>query len=586
MKKLAKIFFACLLGVTFTACTDHVPSEEALPVQKIDFSYEVQGEQYTLDYYVGATIRFYATVPVETELSWDFGDGETAVGDYVTHKFIEAGHYKVTVTGNGSSKTNVLYVSDIKPIVTQINDVATVNDGLVEVGTSYVSFNVELPNPDSLAAIYNWTFPAGTTDEQGNEVANFVQKFEPKSTTPDQVLGKVKFAKVGSQAVKLQVQMQTESGSADYRSLELVTKNVQVALNEEAPTVYYAVKDGTINALKIPASRTIEGVVIEPYDMGVSSGQHMLNLVYNEGLVYMLDCGKQFTYINDVDGVKGDGKIQVMSVDATSIEMAITNVGGTAFKDPYYGYTDGENFYFADRNTGFRKMPNATRNAIWNDQSYPSYVENNWLGYYATTSMVYGSFNACFGKVGDVWYWCKKDNGAGVWRFTDADNNGSGRSDWKIEDQPAAGQLFEGTPTTAYVYDAKNNVFYFAFYGEKAGIYRIPADQLEQFHPNISDASLAAFQSFHLTFEDGGSIKPIVNSSAGEGNVSEYIGVCQMALDEQTGDVYFGYRSSEEEMVASGLIRYNAETGKLEHVIKGVKIYGIAINPVKSKLFN
>ncbi len=593
MKKYMNIAIACLVGMAMTACKDHVPGEEPLPTRAIDFSYEVVGEKYLLDYYVGSTIMLYPTVDIKTPVEWDFGDGTTETsniesGGIVMHKYTAAGHYKITAKANGGTKTCVLYIADIIPIVTQVNDPATTGEGLVEVSSSYVNFNVELPNPDSLKAIFQWSFPAGTTDENDQPVENFVQHFDFVGTefTPDVALGKVKFAKVGSQSVKLQVQLETNKGTDEFRNLDMVTKNVQVALNEAAPTLYYVVKDGTINAIKLPASRTIDGVIIEPYDMGVSSGQHMLNICYDNETLYLLDCGKQFVYVNDIDGVLGDGKVQAMSVDASTVGVVITNVGGTAFKDPYFGFIEEDKLYFSDRNTGFRPVNTSTRNAIYSADAYPSYVENNWIGYYGTTSMVYGCMNACFGRdsKAEPWYWCKRGIGSGVFRFMDSDNNGSGRSDWKIEEQPASGQLFEGFCCSSYVHDIKNKVYYFEFHEGRKGFFRIPEDQLNTFHPKVSDDDVNLFNSFEIKY-NGNSLQSITTNGMGEGNTDEFIGICQMALDENTGDVYFGFRSADETMVPSGLMRYNAETGEVEHVIQGVKVFGVAVCPIQSKLF-
>lgn len=592
MKKYLNIAIACLVGMAMTACIDHQPNEEDTPSQKIDFSYEVMGDQYTLDYYVGATLRLFPTMEVDGKVEWDFNGAPFVIDEQdattITGKFTVAGNYKVTAKGNGGAKTNVIYIADIRPIVTQVMDPETTQEGLIEVGSSYVSFDVELPNPDSLAAIYEWQFPEGTTDVDGNPVVNITQKFEARSLVPDVALGKVKFAKVGSQSVKLQVKLQKETGATEYRNLDIVVKNVQVALNSQAPTLYYVVKDGTINALKLPETRTVEGVTIEPYDLGVSSGQHMLNICYDDSLIYMFDCGKQYVYINDVDGVLGDGKIQVMSADAASIGMVITNVGGTAFKDPFYGFIEGDFLYFADRNTGFRKMNKTERNKIWTSSEYPSYVENNWLGYYGnSTTLIYGAFNACFGREDGVWYWCKKGNGAGCWRFTDADNHHGSADGKSVADWPAAGQLFEGTPCTAYAHDKTRGVWYFAFTGPNAGFYRIPDANLNTFNPMVTDGTLNEFLSYECKFEDGGEINPITSGDTGlgEGGIDEWVGVSQITIDDVTGDAFFGYRSSDEKTVPSGLIRYNNETGKLEHLVKGIKVYGVTVCPIQSKLF-
>lgn len=567
-------------------CKEPIAEEEELPTQAIDFSYKVIDAQYQLDFYVGSTIQFFPTVTItEGDVTWDFGDGtELAVGDTVTHKYTSAGYYKVTAKGNGGQKTNVLYVSDIKPIVTQVNDPATTPEGFVEVKTSYVSFNVELPNPDSLAAVYYWTFPEGTTDENDQPVASFVQKFEARSLTPDVPLGKVKFAKVGSQAVKLQVEL-------DGRNLETVKKNVQVALNIPAPTIYYAVREGNIMALKVPAE-VPEGVIIEPYDMGVSAGQHMLNILCNDDLIYLLDCGKQYTYVNDEDGVMGDGKLSIMSADASSIEVMVSNYGGTAFMDPFYGWIDADNkmMYYSDRNTGIHYCPLSTRNKTYNIDEFPYLVQNNYLGYYGR-GMSYGSFNACMGKINGIWYWCKTDNGKGIYRFTESEI--LSESTTGMAPKPASGHVFTDFAVKSYAYNSTNGDFFVGIYGNGAGVYKTTLSQVEAWvasemaEPSAKNVSLEDLAPCKLTFADGGEIIPITETLSGypEGGASEYVGVCQMALDEVTGDIYFGYRSSEPTTVASGLIRYNSKTGFLEHAVKDINVYGVCINPHQTKLF-
>ena len=170
MKNIFKVLLLCLFTINFTACKEHIPGVEDLPQEKVNFTYSVNDDTYQLDYYVGATIKFYPTKPVTTDCKWNFGDGtEEVVGDTVYHKFTTAGRYVVTLKANDVTKSNEIYISDIKPIVTLIQE-----DSLCEVMTSYISFEVELPNPDNLEAEYQWTFPEGTTNEAGEAVASFV----------------------------------------------------------------------------------------------------------------------------------------------------------------------------------------------------------------------------------------------------------------------------------------------------------------------------------------------------------------------------------------------------------------------------
>lgn len=124
---------------------------------------------------------------------------------------------------------------------------------------------------------------------------------------------------------------------------------------------------GNIKAMKIiPDSELPEGTKNLPFDMGVSSGNMPFNLVYykdadGQGWIYILDAGKQYTYVNDADGVLGDGKINVMTVDGKSTNLFVTNVGQTAFNDPFFGTVDGNDLIYSDRNTGLRKTALNTR---------------------------------------------------------------------------------------------------------------------------------------------------------------------------------------------------------------------------------
>ena len=107
MKNLFKILLLCLFTINFTACKEHIPEVEDLPVDKINFNYQVIDDSYQLDYYLGATIKFYPTKPVTTDCVWNFGDGSEVVkGDTVYHKFATAGRYVISLTANNATKYN------------------------------------------------------------------------------------------------------------------------------------------------------------------------------------------------------------------------------------------------------------------------------------------------------------------------------------------------------------------------------------------------------------------------------------------------------------------------------------------------
>jgi len=557
MKTIQKIKYLipiCLIAVFMWNCEDDLPKVEELPSPDMAFTYEVVDEAFQLDYYVGSNIQFINTSKANGEPIWDFGDGNTAQGDTVVHQYAQPGTYqvKLTIEGKGSL-TQKIFISDIKPILT----LNPIEGGICEVLTGRVSFNVIVPNPQNLPVEYKWIFPDGTKDENGHDISIF------EYANP----GEITFSNVGSQKVRLQVKL-------GGRQLEESSLNVPVAYNSPVPTLYYAVKDGNIMALKLVKDAP-EDVKIFPFDMGVKSGQHPLNILFNDTSLYILDCGKQFTYINDVDGVLGDGRILVMSKDGSKVETMLTNKGA-AFDDPFYGYIESGKLYFSDRNTGFANISLSERNKSFSRSEFPYYVQNATLGYYGK-GLSYGAMNACFGKINNVWYWCKTFNGNGIFRFLESDilkepitGNGT---------PPTAGVALDGMSPKSFVWDSKNNVIYFSIFDQGyGGLYRCTLEQLN---------AIKTFQDltpYRCRLANGKMLQPVVEAGKGEGSSGEFIGICQLALDETDGCVYFGYRSSDP-AIKSGLMRYNPAKGYVEPVIEGVEIYGVAINKTPSKLF-
>lgn len=551
------IFMAALAGLFTFGCIDNMPEIEDLPSAAVAFTYEVVDDSYQLDYYVGAKIEFTSTSYLAGECKWDFGDGtEIATGDVVTHKYSAAGTYQVKLTvGDAKSRKMPILISDIIPIMT----VDSIEGGICEVLTTPVSISVELPNPEGLSEEYEWIFPLGTRDESGNVV----------STSDKRDPGKLKFSHVGSQTVRLRVKL-------GGRTLEEGRVNVQVAYNEDVPTLYYAVKGGNIMALKL-AENAPADMLIYPYDMAVSSGKHPLNIVFKNPSLYILDCGQQFTYVNDESGVLGDGRIFVMSKDGSKVETMLTNTGA-AFDDPFYGYADDKHLYFSNRNTGIMRIEHSERNRLYSPSEFPYYVQNATLGYYAN-GWSYGSMNACFGKIDGTWYWCKTFNGTGIFRFTDGDILSEAITGGKPA--PSAGVALSGMSPKSFVWDSKNQVIYFSIYDTGyEGLYRCTLDQL-----NGIGGIKSNLAPYLLKTAKGKSVVPITEPGRGEGSAGEFIGICQLTLDESTGAVYFGFRSAYPDEVKSGLMRYNPKTGYIEHVIEGVEVYGVSVNNNKSKLF-
>lgn len=556
-----RILLIGLIGFFASGCIDNMPEIEDLPSAAVNFTYVVVDDSYQLDYYTGATIEFTSLSSLEGVCTWNFGDGSSEeTGNVVTHKFSMPGTYRVKLTVGGiKSNTKPIMVRDIVPIMS----VDPIVGGICEVLTTPVTISMELPNPEKLSEEYMWIFPLGTTDENGNII----------TTSTEKNPGKLKFSNVGSQTVRLQAKL-------GGRSLEEGKVNVQVGYNQEVPTLYYALKGGNIMALKL-AENAPAGMQIKPFDMGVSSGKHPLNILYNDASLYILDCGQQFAYVDDKDGNLGDGRIIVMAKDGSKVETMLTNTG-TAFDDSFYGYIEGSNLYFTNRNTGICKISLSERNRSFSLSEFPYVVQNATLGYYGN-GWSYGSINANIGKIDGTWYWCKTFNGSGIFRFTDDDILKAPITGG--QPAPAAGVALSGMSPKSFVYgkDPTNNQYYiyFTIYDTGyEGLYRCTIEQL-----NTIGGTKSNLAPYRLTTANGKSVTPITETGKGEGSSGEFIGISQLALDEATGNVYFGLRSANPNEVKSGLMRYNATTRKIEHVIEGIEVYGVAVNNSKSKLF-
>jgi len=372
---------------------------------------------------------------------------------------------------------------------------------------------------------------------------------------------------VGSQQVRLQVKL-------GGRVLEDGVLNVPVAYNQLVPTLYYAVKSGNIMALKLVTNAPAT-MKINPYDLGVKSGQHPLNILFNDTSLYVLDCGRQFTYTNDVDLNQGDGRIFVVSKSGSKVETMMSNTGG-AFDDPFMGYIEGTRLYFTDRNTGISTINLTERNRSFTRTDFPYFVQNATLGYYGQ-GISFGAMNAGIGKVNGVWNWCKTYNGNGIFRFLDTDILSAPITGNGI--LPASGVALDGMSPKSFVWDAKNQLFYFTVYDSGyEGLYRCTLAQLNTIKARTD---LAAFK---LKLANGKTVTPVTEAGKGEGSAGEFIGICQLSLDENDGSVYFGLRSADAS-VKSGLMRFNPASGFIEYVIEGIDVYGVSVNKTKSKLF-
>ena len=164
----------------------------------------------------------------------------------------------------------------------------------------------------------------------------------------------------------------------------------------------------------IDESQLPEGTKNLPFDMGVSSGVTPQNIIFatvdDQDFIYILDCGKNFCYQVDNDGVLGDGKITVMSADGKYANLVISNVGGHAFSDPFSGCVIGDKLYYNDRNTGFSTISLTDRGkketrVNSNTESY--FCSNQSLGYY-NRGIAYGAVHTALAYDKDGVFWWPK----------------------------------------------------------------------------------------------------------------------------------------------------------------------------------
>lgn len=572
MKKLLKnicLFSAMLFA--FSSCVESEPEYTDFPSKDVDFKYSVAPNadgviEYALDYYVVSTVQFTNTSAKSGKVTWDFGDGQTSNEANPLHKYEKAGTYQVKLTVDGvGARTYPIMIYDIAPVLSikeQSADVITANDVTVD-------FDIFLPNPEKLKVEYVLTFPEGALDKDGKEITEPIKVVEENGEAI--FPAGIKFRNIGSQKVVVKTTFDTAEGG-ENRVLEESYVNVQVGSPIPASTLYYAVYGGNIKAYKlIDESKLPEGTKNYPFDLGVKSGTTPMNLVFADGVgeegqsgtIYILDAGKQYTYVNDEAGVLGDGKITVMNPDGSGVNVFVTNVGQGAFFDPFFGAVDGDNLIYTDRNTGLRKTDLKVRGE---KEKNDYLVQNDYLAYYSRTSLAYGAISCTILKdsKGNYW-WGKCFNGNGIFRFK-AENIGYYKDNKELPNKV----ILENKNLRSFMIDEDRKGFYvFRTKDSETGFYayNLPGD-FEDVGAPITKISMEA---------------DAVNSSTDEG-----LFVTQMALDKESGNVYFGFNkaTTDNSAFATGMLYYNPDSKKLQSVdvIKD-KILGVVVNDHKTNLF-
>lgn len=559
-----------MLAVFAVSCVEKEPDYRDFPGKDVDFIFCVDGDEYETDYYYVSTLKFTNTSAKSGAVTWDFGDGTTSTEANPTHKYAQSGKYNVSLTIDGvGTRTYPILIMDIAPtmsVVAQSDSIVIINDVTIELG-------LELPNPDNLKCKFIWKLPDGTTLADGTPVTEFEGYFNEDGSIDNP--GALKFKNVGSQKIEVQTYFDI---NGENRRLSDSYINVQVGFTQEVPTIYYASYGGNVKAYKIiPADKLPEGTKNMPFDMGVSSGVTPQNLVFAtvDGVdyIYILDCGKNFCYQNDTDGVLGDGKINVMSADGTYANLVITNVGGFALSDPFHGCVLGENLLYTDRNNGVSSIPLTTRGAvetrIQSDVSTFNVVNNATLGYYGR-GLAYGAAHSAIAVDKDgVYWWPKNYNATGIYRFK-AEHIGA-------TDKAPTSILLDGATCKAFALDdTRGHMYCFMTSGE---------------------AGMGFAQYPKVKFEEGLKVKGYtkmvkmsVAATAGTTSSYEALYVSQFAIDEETGNVYFGFvPDGDSERPTAGLYYYDYAAGDVVKAplanTEGDKIFGICINPRKVKLF-
>ena len=594
MKFLNKLGLLALSAFAMVACVDQDPEIQNFPDPDVDFTYEVAGDEYTLDYYVVSPIQFKNTSAKTGAITWDFGCDESlleiqdANPEAPIVKYKEAGNYNVTLTIEGvGSRTYPILIYDIVPIpsISSI-DVDGAASDLVMLNNAKVSFALRLPNPENKVVKYVWNFPEGAKDENGQPISTMEFTTDPETGAvecPKNII----FSNLGSQQVTVDAVF--DLGSADERPLEQSYINVQVASPIEAPTLYYAQVGGNIKAMKLLTDEQVAEMgnpKVFPYDMGVSAGENPFNILYGKSTdtneetgdttashwIYILDAGKQYYYVNDEAGVLGDGKITAMRVDGTNVNTVITNVGGPAFSDPFQGNIYDGYIYFNDRNRGFSKVGMNERGLVQeNKDGFRSeYVATNeGLGYY-NAGIAYGAISTgIYRDKNNVWWWGKNYSGNGIYRFKD-EHVGTADRPYPI--------VLQTLKFTSYAIDEeRGKLFVWGIHGVGKG---------------------AGFVEYALPAADGeckvGDAVGYVNMEAKAVNTTadEPVYVKQMAIDARDGRVYFGFRAEEGDVWSTagnghtGVVFYDPETQKCQNYGEtSDEILGITINPTPSKLF-
>ncbi len=310
--------------------------------------------------------------------------------------------------------------------------------------------------------------------------------------------------------------------------------------------IYYAAEDGNIyGAYADGGTKLFE----------VGGAPHTFQLIEYKNRIYGASAGEKFFY-SGTNATEGDGKLFYLSQVGGTLFQAVVldNYGLNAYKDPFGLYIYGEDLYVNDRNVCIRKIP-ASGIAL-NAATFPSWIENNWMGWYddgwsygciksgwAVTTGVVEEKDADGNVVGTKEvpeYWLGiKYNGNGIYRFRD-EHVGTGTGTLKGTKPTDGDFLVACGPvfTTFYIDEANQHMY---IYIEKAGsteesqtragLYRVDMAKL------LANPNPFSFSDLEPLLIDGSPVK-----YEGSGT-NEHVGISQLSPDAKGEYLYWCYRA-------------------------------------------
>lgn len=307
--------------------------------------------------------------------------------------------------------------------------------------------------------------------------------------------------------------------------------------------LYYAGDDDMLHCVYSDGNADV-------YDVG--GIPHTFQLLEYSNRIYGACAGRKFVY-SATGSTDGDGKLFYISKvgGETFQAVVLDNAGNNAYKDPFGLYIYGEDLYVNDRNVCIRKIP---ASAIALPQDYPSWMENNWLGFYGNP-WSYGCIKSGFAITSTTdasgaevpLYWVgMKYNGEGIYRFLESDILVGGPSGDVVPSVPAVAPLFKKIVPifTTFNIDTKNGHLY--IYVEitkgttpaKAGLYRLNLADIE------ANPDPDSFFDLNPVLIDGSPVH--YEGSA----TNEHVGITQLAFDAAGEYMYWCYRAPDAEEAA------------------------------------